>query len=152
MAINIDELHVVATPEGILKRIEQVRERDFFGEFCPRLIDYLPYEHAKQFLKDGIDEDEWSPAGDEELRSELHRYMDDWWKQKVEDGRGISCHRGRAQVVNLMFLAGIEAWIHIGIDSYEGIAGGWYQEDAYNEAADVFGLPHIKGSTEDEDD
>ena len=152
MAINIDELRVIATPEGILKRIEQVRRHDLFGEYCPRLIDYLPYEYAKPFLKDGADEDEWNPSDDEELRSELHRYMNDWWKQKVEDGRGLSCHRGRAQVVNLMFLAGIEAWVHIGIDDNEGMNGGWYQQDAYNTAADVFGLPHIKGPEEDDDD
>ena len=152
MAINIDELHVVATPEGILRRIEQVKEYDIFGEFCPTLIAYLPYEHAKLFLIDDLAEDDWTANDDDELRSRLHYYMDDWWKQKVEDGRGISCHRGRAQVVNLMFIAGIEAWVHIGMSSREGIDGGWYQEDAYNEAADVFGLPHIKGSAEDEDD
>lgn len=146
MSLNIDELKVVARPEAILKRIEQLEGSDFFGEYRPRLIGFLDYEHAKPFFKDGVTEEGWEPDGDIELRKELHRYMEDWWKQKVEDGRGLSVHRGRAQVVNLLFIAGVEAWLHIGIDDDEGMDGGWYQEDAYNAVADIFGMPHIRGS------
>ena len=144
--MKIDDLTVVARPEAILKRIGQIKEHDVFGEYAPRLIGFLDFEHAKPFLKDGVTEEDWEPEDDNALRSELHRYMDDWWKQKVEDGRGISCHRGRAQVVNLLFIAGVEAWLAIGVDSDEGMNGGWYQEDAYNAVADVFGMPHIKGA------
>lgn len=145
MTLDIDELRVIARPRAILQRIEQIAKYDMFGEYRPRLIRFLDYEHAKPFLKHEVSEDDWQPHGDDELRAELHRYMEDWWKQKVEDGRGISVHRGRAQVVNLLFLAGVEAWTFIGMDSDEGMDGGWYQEDAYNAVADVFGMPHIKG-------
>ena len=146
MTINIDDLRVVVRQESIVKRIEQIRASDMFGEFVPKLVGFLDYEHAKPFLVDEATKESWGEHyGDEMLRIELHRYIDDWWKQKVEDGRGISCHRGRAQVVNLLFLAGVEAWLSIGIDSDEGIDGGWYQEDAYNTVADIFGMPHIRG-------
>lgn len=146
MTLNIDEMRVVASQKSILKRIEQLKSSDLFGEYRPRLIDYLDYEHAKQFLRDGVAEEEWERNTDEILRKELHRYMDYWWKEKVEDGRGLSVHRGRVQVVNLLFLAGIEAWKYVGMDDEEGMDGGWYQEDAYNAVADVFGLPHIRGA------
>ncbi len=144
--IDIDKLKVVVSQEAILRRIGQVESADIFGEYTTRLIGYLDYEHAKPFLVDDTTEDGWEQAGTEILRAELHRYMEDWWKQKVEDGRGISVHRGRAQVVNLLFLAGVEAWLHIGIDDDEGIKGGQYQENAYNAVADLFGMPHIKGA------
>lgn len=146
--LNIDDLTVVARPEAILKRIEQVREFDIFGEYAPRLTGFLNYENARPFLKDGVTEEQWEQNDDGVLRAELHRYLKDWWKQKVEDGRGLSVHRGRAQVVNLLFLAGIEAWKAIGVNDDEGMDGGWYQEDAYNAVADIFGLPHIQGYRE----
>ncbi len=146
--MKIDELTVKATQEEILERIKAIKDSDMFGEFRPALICFLDYENAKPFLKDGAIEVNWKPDGDKELREEVHRYMEDWWKQKVEDGRGISVHRGRAQVVNRLFLAGIPLWKEIGLDSDEGIGGGWYQEDAYNKVADLFCLPHIRGCRE----
>ena len=144
--MNIDELTVSVTQEEIVERIEAIANSDMFGEYRPRLVDYLDYKHAKPYLKDGTPEKDWDAASDTTLQAELHRYMEDWWKQKVEDGRGLSVHRGRAQVVILLFLAGIPSWKEIGIDADEGIDGGWYQEDAYNKVADLFELPHIKGS------
>lgn len=147
---DIDELTVIAKQDAILKRITQIEKVDIFGEYIPALVGFLDFEHAQPFFKDGITEDDWQQGSDDYLRSELHRYMVDWWKQKVEDGRGISVHRGRAQVVNLLFLAGIEAWMQIGIDDDEGMKGGWYQQDAYNAVADIFGLPHIIGCPEEE--
>lgn len=144
--MKIDELTVKATQEEIVERIDAIEGSDMFGEFRPTLIGYLDYEHAKPFLKDEVIEEKWEQGGDEQLRSEVHRYMEGWWKQKVEDGRGISVHRGRAQVVNLLFIAGVPLWKEVGIDSDEGVNGGWYQEDAYNKIADLFGLPHIRGS------
>ena len=144
--MKIDEVTVKATQEEILARIDAIEGLDMFGEYRPRLVGFLSYEHAKPFLRDGVMEKDWEMDTDKALREELHRYMEDWWKQKVEDGRGISVHRGRAQVVNLLFIAGIPLWKEIGIDSDEGIDGGWYQSDAYNMVADLFELPHIHGA------
>jgi len=144
--MKIDEVTVKATQEEILERIEAIEHSDMFGEYRPRLVGFLNYENAKPFLKDSVIEKGWEVDTEKDLREELHRYMEDWWKQKIEGGRGISVHRGRAQVVNLLFLAGIPLRKEIGIDSDEGIDGGWYQEDAYNLVADLFELPHIQGS------
>jgi len=150
--VKIEEVTVKATQEEIVERVEALAHSDIFGEYRPALISFLDYEYAKPFLKRSVTKASWiedgCPHGDEELRADIHRYMDGWWKQKVEDGRGISVHRGRAQVVNRLFLAGIPLWKEIGIGGDEGIRGGWYQEDAYNMVADLFGLPHIKGARE----
>ncbi len=148
-ALAIDDMRVVATQEGILKRIHQITEADdFYSEYVPTLLDFLEYDNAKPWLEDEVTREGWTQYNDKQLQYMLHHYMDNWWKQKVEDGRGLSVHRGRSQVVNLMFLAGIEAWKYIGLDNDEGMDGGWYQEDAYNAAADIFGLPHIEGYRE----
>jgi len=142
--MKIDEVAVKATQEEILEMIKNIEKGDIFGEYKPALIGYLDYDHAKPFLRDDVTREEWQTGEDTKLREGLHTYMD-WWKQKVKDGRGISVHRGRAQVVIRLFLAGIPLWKEIGIDSTEGIDGGWYQENAYNMVADLFELPHIKG-------
>ena len=144
--MKIDDVTVKVTQEEILERIEAIVGSDTFGEYRPALIGYLDYEHAKQFLKDEVTESGWEQQKDKELREDIHRYMEGWWKDKVEGGRGIPVHRGRAQMVNRLFLAGIPLWEEVGIDETEGMDGGWYQEGAYNKIADLFDLPHIKGS------
>lgn len=142
--MGVDELTIKATQEEILERMEAIAHSDMFGEYRPALIAYLTYENAKPWLKDEVTEATWKQGGDQELHESVLHYLD-WWGQKVEDGRGISVHRGRAQIVNLLFLAGVPLWKEIGLDSDEGIDGGWYQQDAYNMVADLFGYPHKKG-------
>jgi len=146
--MKVEELTVKVTQEEILERIEAVKGADIFAEYRPALIAYLDYVYAKPFLKDGVTKESWKndgyPNGDKQLQDSVRHYLE-WWGDKVEGGRGISVHRGRAQMVNHLFLAGIPLWREIGLDSDEGIDGGWYQEDAYNMVADLFGLPHKKG-------
>lgn len=146
--MRVDELTVKATQEEILERIRAMEGIDVFGEYRPALISYLTFENAKPWLKDNVSEEEWEQAGDKELREEVLHYLT-WWGDKVEDGRGISVHRGRAQMINRLFLAGIPLWKEIGVDSDEGINGGWYQQDAYNKVADLFGYPHKIGGRYD---
>ncbi len=144
--MKVSELEVKATQHEIIERIGQIKKADIFGEYVAAIIYYLDYDHAKPYLKDEVTQEEWQKYSDKDrhLREDVQHYLD-WWKQKVEDGRGISVHRGRAQMVNRLFLAGISLWKEIGIDDKEGIDGGWYQEDAYNMVADLVELPHIKG-------
>lgn len=142
--VCIEELTVKVTQEEVLERIGAVAGIDMFGEYRPALIGYLTYENAKPWLKKSITKKSWRQAGDEELRRDILHYMD-WWGEKVEGGRGISVHRGRAQMIIRLFLAGIPLWKEIGADSSDGIDGGWYQQDAYNMVADLFGYPHKVG-------
>ena len=143
--MKVEDLRLKATQEEIVDRIAEITEADVFGEYCPRLISFLDYEHAKPLLKGDVKPEDWKAYGDLELRKLVEHYLD-WWTQKVEDGRGLSVWRGRAQMVNCLFLAGIPLWKEIGIDEEEfGFDGGWYQEEAYNMVADLFGRPHVFG-------
>lgn len=153
MTMKFSDLKVKVTQDELMARIEKVRDSDIFGEYVPMLAVFLDYAHIKLISKKELTEEEWNKirGGDQQLQEHIQRYMTDWWKKKVEDGRGISVHRGRAQVVNLLFVAGVEEWKRIGLDVEEcGFSGGWYQEEAYNIAADLFGLPHIRGYREGE--
>ena len=146
--MKIHELEVCASQESIVNRIKEISPNDIFGEYVPALIKFLDYNHAKEYLNDGVTEATWHKGDNQMLREDMYHYMNDWWKQKVEDGRGLSVHRGRAKVINLLFVACIEAYAHIGMDAEDGplaINGGWYQEDAYNLVADIFDMPHIRG-------
>ena len=69
------------------------------------------------------------------------RHYRDWWRQKVEDGRGISVHRGKAQFLLRMALAGLPEW-----ETIWAMDGGWYQEDAYNAVGALFGWKPVIGS------
>ena len=147
--MKINKVTIRVSQDEILARIAHIQASgsDPFGEYIPALIAFLDYEHAKPFLKEETTEEAWiaaGPHGDKELRGDIKHYLD-WWGQKVEDGRGLSVHRGRAQMINRLFLAGIPLWKEIGLNSNEGINGGWYQEDAYNKVADLFEVPHKYG-------
>jgi len=130
---------VVVAPEDIVQRIEQIKAGDFFGENTALLVTFLSFEDAKPYLKDEALQSQWEQKDNEHLR-ELFTYYKTWWAQKVTDGRGISVHRGRERLVELLFLAGVEGW-----EVLRDMDGGWYQEDAYNWTADIFGWPHVCG-------
>lgn len=137
--LQVERLRVVASQDAIVRRIGQIKKDDWLGEATPALIAYLDYVHALPWLKEGVQEQDWHQSGDEELRADVRHYLD-WWGQKVKGGRGISVHRGREQMVSRLFLAGFEGWKQLA-----EMDGGWYQEDAYNYVADLFGLPRVKG-------
>lgn len=145
----IQDMAVVVDQDDIVRRLEQGRQDDWAGEETMQLLSFLDYAHAKPYLKDEVTASEWG-QGDQEpqerqaidnarLRELLAHYRD-WWAQKVRDGRGISVHRGRSFMVNLLFLAGVEGW-----EVLRDMDGGWYQEDAYNWTADIFGWSHVRG-------
>jgi len=135
---NIDEMTVKATPEQIINAYENtIKKDDFFGEYTSCLL-YLPFESAKSFLKDGATPEQWGePKGDNELREDFEHYRD-WWRQKVEDERGISVHRGKAQFAIRMMLAGCSEWKEIW-----SMDGGWYQRNAFNRCAELFGFERV---------
>lgn len=126
------DLSVLATPEEIVKTFEDVfKKDDFLGERVS-VLSYLSYSHVTPYLKEGATEADWQQSGDEDLRKEFVHYRD-WWREKVEDERGISCHRGKEQFLIRMFLAGLPEWREIW-----DMDGGWYQISAYNRSAELF--------------
>lgn len=140
---DIETVTVKATPQEILEAYETVlKQDDWLGEHVS-CIAYLPYEFAKPYLKDGATADEWPSLSDAELRAEFEHYAT-WWRQKIENERGISCWRGRNQFAIRMMLAGCPEWREV----YE--AEGYYSRSAYATAAKLFGLPAAERSREEE--
>ncbi len=142
---TIDDAKIALTQEEIAALFTRIAPDDIFGEYRGGLANYLDFATAQSMgiVEAGITADQWGePKNDQNLRDDMGHYRD-WWRQKVEDGRGISCHRGKAQFCIRMALAGMPEWEQI-FDS----DGGWYQEDAYNAVAELFGWKPICGYRE----
>ena len=134
---RIDEMTVKATADEIIANYERViKKNDLFGEYSS-CINFIPYEKAKPYLKEGVKKEDWIMENDENLRNDFEYYRD-WWREKVECGRGISVHRGKAQFAIRMMLAGLPEWEEL----FTG-DGGYYQLNAYNRVAKLFGFEPI---------
>ncbi len=135
---DLSTVTVKATTAEILALMGRIEDDDLFGEFRSGLVNYLPFEQAKPYLKEGVTEGEWIEAvgtdPDARLRQDFEHYRE-WWKQKIEDERGISVWRGKSQFALRMFLAGMPEWKEL----YE-MDGGYYTRDAYRFARELCGL------------
>lgn len=85
------------TPEEILAEIATcTMATDFAGVRRGDLIEFLPYEDAKAFLREGITEDEWKdaqkPATMEAIKAAVTDYMPFAW-EKANNCRGLSAVR-----------------------------------------------------------
>ena len=90
--------------EEITTKIKEKRE-EVFSFWIEVLISYLPFEYAKEFLKDTT-EKEWeekyfTPMDRETIIKEMYEYMEFAWG-KVADHRGLSAGRS---------IDKMEAWI-----------------------------------------
>lgn len=155
---EIETCHVVLSHVEIVELFNsnRVQQSDlaFFGEHTG-LLRYLSIEEALTALRneqpcrfDPSREPEiragWRQYGDTDLQEDM-RYYRDWWREKVEDGRGISVHRGKTQFLLRMALAGLPEW-----EAIWDMDGGWYQEDAYNAVGSLFGWDPVKGWRDDD--
>jgi hypothetical protein len=83
------------TQDEILTKIKSYEKGgDFFGFMTGDLIEYLTFEHAKPYLKDGVTAEEWKPlpTSHDAVKAQIHGYMDFAW-EKANDCRGLSAGR-----------------------------------------------------------
>ena len=95
------------TDEEILERIKSVKEYDFFGFESSDLILRLPFNTAKQFLKDDATEEGWEilPRDRGSLLQEMEKYMSFAW-EKANNCRSISAMRSMSHYSAWTWLAG----------------------------------------------
>lgn len=74
----------------ILAEIERVQAEDIFGAATSDLVQALPFQSAKPFLKDGVTEEQWKQST--EPAQEIRDYMGFAWG-KANDCRGLSASR-----------------------------------------------------------
>lgn len=97
------------TQEEIVARIQEISNtsRDPFGFEVGNLIERLDYEHAKDFLNDGVTKDEWeaSIANLLPVRETMIDYLSFAW-EKANDERGLSAYRSLAHYTSWLWLDG----------------------------------------------
>lgn len=93
------------TTKEILDRLE-----NYEGMFCAGdLVLYLPFEHAKKYLKDEYiaevekGEVEYRQSTDDDVRESMRTYMD-FAFEKMDDHRGISASRSIEHYENWLWL------------------------------------------------
>ena len=92
------------TTEHILNRISELEGSDFLGFERGDLIDFLPFEEAKPFLKEGVTADQWEQNVKDPI-DEIKEYMDFAWG-KANSNRGISASRSLSHMRAWLWLAG----------------------------------------------
>lgn len=82
------------TAEQILARIEERKTEDFLGFETSHLVVLLPFEQAKPYLKEGVQENNWLPVtlDVKEVRREMEAYLSFAW-EKANNCRGLSAGR-----------------------------------------------------------
>jgi len=95
------------TQQEILDRIKSISNRDFFGFETSDLIDFLDYEHAKEFLKEGVTEEQWKEAREKTGTPEkqIKDYIEFAW-EKAKGERGLSSERSINHFTAWLWLAG----------------------------------------------
>lgn len=97
----------VRSTEEIVARIEVVRT-GWFEFQSGDLIPWLPFEHAKAYLKEGVSSDEWEAqrnSGDP--LEDVREYLPFAW-DKANNCRGLSAGRSVDHMKAWLFLAGFD--------------------------------------------
>ena len=99
------------TPGDILERITTLEASgdDFFGFQRNDLMEFLPFQDARRFLKPETTEDEWvlKTADEDTVRALILNYMPFAW-QKANDCRGLSADRSIQHMKAYLWLLGDE--------------------------------------------
>ncbi len=95
------------TVKEIIDRVNEIKNRDFFGFESTDLIICLPFEDAKIFLNDTVKEDEWviQPRDRDTVLARMLDYMPFAW-DKANDCRGLSAGRSMNHFSAWVWLAG----------------------------------------------
>ena len=78
------------TQDEILARIKELEPNDFFGHQCSDLAQFLTFENAKPWLKEGVTSEQWQQLTDPVKC--IRDYMNFAWG-KANDCRGLSASR-----------------------------------------------------------
>lgn len=97
------------TEKEILQRIQEIRDQDFFGTQIGDLVEFLSFDNAKKFLKDGTEQKDWE---DERVKNDrdtilkkMQEYMSFAWG-KANNCRGLSAARSMDHFTTWIWLLG----------------------------------------------
>ena len=106
------------TDDDILKHIKAIEDSDFFGFIRNDLLEYLPFEHVKEHLKEGVTSDQWTPRprDRDSIVAQILDYMPFAW-DKANNCRGLSAGRSLNHMQAWLWMASEEDAAE-GIDDY----------------------------------
>ena len=91
-----------------IKRLQASPGEDFFGFRASDLVEYLEFENAKPFLKDGVTEQDWIDAvGHLTPEMAIEDYMPFAW-DKANNCRGLSANRSLMHMQAWLWLMNTE--------------------------------------------
>lgn len=95
------------TQDEIVARIEARKSKDVFGFEVSEYVDFLDFEHARQYLKGDATAEQWAEAERPltDVRQVMIDYMPFAW-QKANNCRGISAGRSLAHYQAWLWLDG----------------------------------------------
>lgn len=122
------------------RSVEEIKDRiaalendpaDFFGYIRSDLINYLPFDEAKPYLKDGVTSEQWKPQSTDRdsIVKDMGEYMAFAW-DKANNCRGLSAGRS---------INHVQAWLWM------------LREDKAAEAIseyDLYGKPQLRAVCE----
>ncbi len=108
------------TQDEIVARIKYLRSdnHDILGFRRDVLYPFLDWEHAKEFVKDGITKKDWEPDMETDPETEIRNYMPFAWG-KANDCRGISANRSIDHMESWLWLDGKDELSKTIWDGYE---------------------------------
>ncbi len=102
------------TDAEIIARMEAVKANDFFGTISGDLMEYLGYEAAKPFLKEGVTLEQFTEAGlgkprdRDSIVGQIKQYMGFAW-DKANNCRGLSAGRSLNHMQAWLWMLGEDA-------------------------------------------
>ena len=96
------------TQDEILARLKERADEDMFGFETDEYYTYLDWQHAKEFVADGVSESDWTDQSSEHTRDHMIVVMKDYMPfaiEKAEGGRGISANRSIIHYIAWIWLA-----------------------------------------------
>lgn len=103
------------TEEDIIKRMESIKNDDFFGTIRTDLLEFLSFDAARPYLKPEVTHEKWGEIQrtptKEGVMSRMQEYMD-FALEKAKHHRGLSASRSIDHYRAWIWLLGEDDQIH----------------------------------------
>lgn len=90
------------TQDAIVEQINLRKSDDLFGFEWHMYLEYLDFEHARQFLKDDVTAEKWC-SSTKTPSQQIIEYMPFAW-EKANDQRGLSANRSIEHMIAWLWL------------------------------------------------
>lgn len=128
------------TQNEIVQQMKKYEQEQLFLDFRSEvLLEFLDYDHARPFLKDGVTAEEWEKArAGASVMAAMTDYMSFAWG-KANDERGLSANRSVQKMQAYLWLLGDE---ELATEIARPGNYGWYGKTALAMVCEKYNLPN----------